>query len=69
MEDAMRLFLSATALMLGIGSAIAMSDSTPIVDIGAGAKLIGPLSVSNGRGDIVLYIEKGSEISIAPNLR
>ncbi len=62
----MRFFLLIAVPLIVAGSATAMTDPAPIVDIGAGAKLLGPLTVLSPKGDVVLRIERGSEISVAP---
>lgn len=50
-----------------VGPAVALDTEAPVVSIGPGARIIGPVTVRNTSGEIVLYVPTGSFIRVAIN--
>jgi hypothetical protein len=58
----LRLAVAAFALASAIGYALAESTPAPIIEISAGAKIYGPVTIRNALGDIVLVVPKDSYV-------
>lgn len=58
------LTIFAAAIMVGIGSLALAGQRDPIVDIGEGAEIIGPVTVKAADGRVVLDVPKGSYVVV-----
>lgn len=54
----------AAAIMAGVGSLALAGQHDPVVNIGEGAKIIGPVMVKAADGRIVLDVPKGSYVVV-----